>query len=135
MRGQNTIRMLGAWVNERRIDYLRIHDAVFKQTLRPIPFDEHLRALEGIASELESVDGATPYELPFPLSPAEEEFLEVLQPYLMALTQAIRGLASICSRLATEARGTRTAFWTFRDDVRQYEVVAGGYAKLGWATG
>jgi hypothetical protein len=88
--------------------------------------------LERIASELDSVDGGTPFEMPFPLSPAEEEFIEVLQPYLVALTQAVRALATICARLTTEAAGTRTgSYRTFREDVRQYEIVAGGYAKLG----
>jgi hypothetical protein len=84
------------------------------------------------SSELESVDGRTPFEMPFPLSPAEEEFIEVLDPYLAALVQAVRALATICARLAKEAAGTRTgSYKTFKEDVRQYEIVAGGYAKLG----
>jgi hypothetical protein len=105
---------------------------MFKRTLRPIHFDGHRETLERIVGDLESVDSVTPVELPFPLSPVEEEFLEHLQPYLVALTQAVRSLALICARLATEAAGTRSgSYRTFREDVRQYELVAGGYAALG----
>jgi hypothetical protein len=128
----NALRRLGDWIGQRRVEYLRIHDATFKRTFRAIPFAEHQRALERIVSELESVDGRTPFEMPSALSPAEEEFIEVLDPYLAALIHAVRALATICAPLATEAAGTRTgSYKTFREDVRQYEIVAGGYAKLG----
>jgi hypothetical protein len=75
----SALRLLGEWIGQRRVEYLRIHDATFKRTLRPIPFAERQRELERIA-----------------------------------------------------AAGTRTgSYRSFREDVRQYEVVAGGYAKLG----
>jgi len=129
----STLRRLGEWIGQRRVEYLHIHAAVFKTKLfSRTNFAEHRDSLERIASELESVDGSTPFEMPFPLSLAEEEFIEVLQPYLVALIQAVRALGTICTRLATEAAGTRTGpYRTFREDVRQYEIVAGGYAKLG----
>lgn len=134
MSGPSAFRQLGEWIGQRRVEYLHIHDAVFKTKLfSRTNFSEHRESLERIASELESVDGYTPFEMPFPsLSPAEEEFIELLQPYLVALIQAVRALGTICARLATEAAGTKTGSYpTFREDVRQYEIVAGGYAKLG----
>lgn len=129
----SALRLLGEWIGQRRVEYLHIHDAVFKTKLfSRTNFAAHRDSLERIVSELESVDGGTPFEMPFPLSPAEEEFIEVLGPYLAALIQAVRALATICARLATEAAGTKTgSYRTFREDVRQCEVVAGGYAKLG----
>lgn len=133
MSGPSTVRLLGDWVNQRREEYVRHHDIVFSTKLfTRINFAEHSESLERIANELDSVDGVSPFELPLPLSPAEEEFIEVLQPYLVALTEAVRGLAALCARLAAEAAGTRTgSFKTFREHAHQYELIAHGFANLG----
>lgn len=126
-----SVRMVADWVAKHLAEYIAIHEEVFKKSLR-IAYAEHRGNLTRIAEDLEGIDGLALIKLGGTPSSREHEFLEHLRRYLAALIRAVRGLADICTRLETEASGSKTgSVWSFRNDVKRYEADAQEYAKLG----
>jgi hypothetical protein len=130
-------------VNNILSQYIEIHDDIFKISLRkviPIPgifksidFSSHHKKLIELHSDIWKIHGSvldliTDSKLPTP----ETQFLEILEVYIMALTETIDKLAKICNKLNLKAN--RLLVYDkneYQYDVDEYNISVQNYLSIG----
>ena len=121
-------------------EYISIHDDVFRSSLaRVVPvfgermqFDVLYQKLHGLLNGLTDIQSrSASLQLTEVLPPAEEEALNILDDYIVALALAIGVLCRMCGRLHLKCEGQARYSWreyrtdmaTYEEAVREYQVV------------
>jgi hypothetical protein len=124
----------------RRVDeiltgYVRIHDAIFKFSMRRlfkrIEYSSYRDRLDLLVVELDSLERKVRG-----LSIAdgwnrETEFLETLRQYISALTYAIGKLSHLCEYLEAISNASPGSLQHFRSEKEKYDDAVRSYADLG----
>jgi len=128
-------------VNEFLRGYVRIHDHLFRRSMRhiiPLPFifkaiefDKLLSALETVSEGLEHCADRT-LRMTASCTGEQREYLNLLYEYLRSLIITVDLLEPVLSGLHSKTQSWRRYGWrTYRSDVAKYQLSTTAYVALG----
>ena len=141
MDNKQQITEISVKVNDILLQYVAIHDDVFKTSVRkiiPLPFlfkainfQAHHGEIEKVLSQLE--ESKTVISRIFSqCDSAQKEFLELLSQYVVALIETVKRLKIVLGRLYAKSERLASYDWKqYKEELAQYQSAVQEYVSLG----